>query len=92
MATNLLKKVNRALADRMSDFESGLEYVRATGRVMGVVISSDFTPGADHAKRQRLLRRALADSLSVEELDRVGPIVTMTPNEARLQHEIGSAE
>jgi hypothetical protein len=87
MAADLLRKVNLILSRKLSDFDSGLEYVAATGRVMGFVVSSDFR-GPDHAKRQRRLKTALAGDLSPQELRNVGPIVTMNPVEARHSREL----
>lgn len=90
MEAKLLKKVNNVLSKRLTDFESGLEYVKSTKRVLGFIISPDFK-GSDHAKRQKLLNKALADKLSPDELLRVGPVVTMNPTEARMHDELGEA-
>ena len=87
MGQNLLNKTNRILGETLADFDSGLEYVEATQRVMGFVISSDFK-GSDHGKRQALRKKVLAAELSPQEMQRVGQIVTMNPVEAQLHHEL----
>jgi hypothetical protein len=86
MADDLLRKVNSVLSRKLKDFESGLEHNPISGRILGVAISSDFED-IDHGERQQILKRALTDELSAGELRRVGPIVTMTPNEASLHQE-----
>jgi hypothetical protein len=86
MAATLLQKVNRVLGRKLADFQSGLDYVKETRRVMGFVVSSDFK-STDHGRRQRQLKKALTGELSPQEMSRVGPIVTMTPNEASLHEE-----
>lgn len=58
--------------------------------MLGFVVSSDFK-GSDHAKRQRLLKKALSGKLTPDEMLRVGPIVTMNPVEARLHDELDEA-
>ena len=77
----ILSRTEKALAAELSEFRSGLEIAEVSQRVFGFVVSSDFE-GMDHHERQGRLRSILQAALAGEELERVGPIVTMTPAEA----------
>ena len=84
MAT-FLKRVTDRLAVSLKDFQHHLEVVSGTRRITGFVISSSFF-GKDDEKRQGMLWEILEAELSSEELQRIGAIVAMTPQEAAL-HE-----
>jgi acid stress-induced BolA-like protein IbaG/YrbA len=79
--------VNRVLQANLAGYVSALEQVPETGRIMGFVVSSAFTDLSDR-KRQRLLNKLLYAALDRQELLRVGPIVTMTPDEASVHEEV----
>ena len=87
----LLDKVTGLLRAHLRDLDTaGLEQVREPGRVIGFVISPKFQ-GKDPGQRQRMLKRALNKGvkdgkITEQEMLRVGPIVTMTPDEAAI-HE-----
>ena len=57
--------------------------VEGTGRVLGSVITSAFR-GLDHDARQQRVWKYLEDALTPEEMQHVGPIVTLTPAEANI--------
>ena len=87
----LIKKLNRLLADHLDDFASGLIPGESNDRVLGFIVSAKFV-GHDHADRQTmlldLLRQFVNDGrLSEREHERIGPIVTMTPDEATLKDD-----
>lgn len=81
----ILSRTEKALAAELAEFRSGLEIAEVSQRVFGFVVSSDFE-GMDHHERQNRLRSVLQEELEDEDMERVGPIVTMTPAEA----DIGS--
>lgn len=80
---DLHNTVITVLRRHYADLEDGLEVVEETGRVLGPVISSAFS-GLDHEERQRLVWKHLENGLRPDELRLVGPIVTLTPAEARI--------
>ena len=81
---SLHKKVIKALKKRISeDVIDGLETIKSTRRVTGWVASSGFDR-LDDQQRQTRLWRALKLELDPEELDRVGPIVALTPAETEI--------
>lgn len=85
MAT-LIEKIDQGLSASLSGYVTGLEEVAATGRVIGFVVSPDFED-VDQAGRQDRLKRELASILTDEEIVMVGPIVTMTPEEAAIHED-----
>ncbi len=50
-------------------------------RIVGYIASDRFA-GKDHPQRQRLLWKALEKCFGQSDLDHIGPIVTMTEEEA----------
>lgn len=79
----LHERVIDVLRQRYPDIQDGLEVVEETGRVLGSIVSSSFR-GLDHEERQRLVWNHLDVELNSDELRLVGPIVTLTPAEARI--------
>ena len=79
----LIDRVSTVLQDDLADFKSYLERIPGTKRITGFVVSSVFR-GKDDALRQRLLWKLLEENLSDRDLQEVGPIVAMTPEEASL--------
>lgn len=80
----LIAKVESVLAAALPGFQSGIQSSVGNARVLGFVVSSEFT-GQDHAKRQRRIRSILEESLSAAELLRVGPIAALSPEEAEVK-------
>lgn len=72
---------------QLSGFVSGLDEDGETGRVMGFIVSSDFDD-LDQQVRQQRLKALLESGLSREEMSRIGPIVTMTPDEAVIDEAV----
>ena len=66
---------------------SGLDEDGQTGRVMGFVISSDFD-GLDEQSRQQKLKALLESQFRRKQMPRIGPIVTMTPDEAAIDEPV----
>ena len=86
MASNL-RQIEKILGDKLSGFVSGLDQDEQTGRVMGFVISSDFDD-LDQKARQRELAKLLESELSSKQMLCIGPIVTMTPDEAAIDEAV----
>ena len=86
--TRLIAKMEKALAAELPGFQSGLLRDLPGERVLGYVVSSEFT-GKQHAVRQRRLDSILARALSDDELLRLGPIATLTPQEADVGRKAG---
>ena len=84
MAT-LLKRVTDILGTSLKDFQHHLESVSGTRRITGFIISTSFV-GKEDEKRQTKVWKILEAELSSQDLQLVGPIVAMTPEEAAL-HE-----
>lgn len=82
MASNL-EQIEKILRDQLGGFVSGLDEDGQTGRVMGFIISSDFDD-LDQTTRQRKFTELLKSQLSPDQMLRIGPIVTMTPEEAAI--------
>jgi hypothetical protein len=80
----LHKKIISVLRRSWSDVVDALDDVEELDRVTGVVVSPVFRR-LDHDARQRKLWRVLKKSLSADELNRVGPIATLTPEESRVK-------
>ncbi|MCK4343347.1 MAG: hypothetical protein KAY37_16655 [Phycisphaerae bacterium] len=76
----LLKKVENVLNAKLSEFRNGLEE-ETSGRILGFIVSSAFT-GRTHEERQARLAKILKKELNSADLAKIGPIVTMTPEEA----------
>jgi len=76
----LHRKVMRVLRQRFGEVRDALEDVKATGRVLGAVISPAFNR-LDFDERQRRLSKALKEGLTPEEEENVGPIAALTPAE-----------
>ena len=79
----ILMRIKRMLKKELAGFESGLDENKQTGRVIGYIVSSDFI-NLSQKRRQQKLDKLLKAELSKEEMRRVGPIVTMTPEEASI--------
>lgn len=77
----LIAKIDQHLAESLRGYRSGLEASYGNHRVLGFIVSESFNR-IDHDKRQEKLRRLLRSFLTEDELDVVGPIVTMNPREA----------
>jgi len=77
-----IKKLDALLATKLKGYRSGLGKNHDRSRILGYVVSSDFSRLDDHAKRQKKLWKILASEFSEKELEDVGPIITMTPAEA----------
>lgn len=84
MAT-LLKRVTDTLGTSLSDFQHHLEAVSGTHRITGFIISTSFV-GQEDEKRQSIMWKILEAELTSKELQEIGAIVAMTPEEAAL-HE-----
>jgi hypothetical protein len=77
----LHKKVIVALRRSWSDVVDALDDIEELDRVTGVVISAAFRR-LEHEGRQKKLWRVLKKALTADEFSRVGPIATLTPEEA----------
>lgn len=86
MAKSLQDKIEGILKAKLENYSSGLETTPGTKRIMGFIVSSSFR--SDHHARQKKLGKILDENLEKHELDRVGPIVTMTPEEAEIHEEV----
>ena len=86
--TKLIAKIEKALHTELEDFQSGLLRNMPGERVLGYVVSSDFS-GKQHSARQRRLDAILKQALTEEELLRLGPIATLTPQEADIGRKAG---
>lgn len=76
-------KIIKALRNDLdAELVDGLDTVRETHRVMGFVASKRFK-NLDHAARQKLLWKII-NKLDPAPKNNIGPIVTMTPEEAEL--------
>jgi uncharacterized protein YgbK (DUF1537 family) len=76
-------KIIKALRDGLdAELVDGLDTVRETKRVMGFVASKRFK-NLDHAARQKLLWKII-NSVDSSPRNNIGPIVTMTLEEAQL--------
>ena len=84
---SILETIDSILRDQLGGFVSGLDQDEQTGRVMGFVISSDWDD-LDQKARQRELAKLLESELSSEQMLRIGPIVTMTPDEAAIDEAV----
>ena len=84
MAT-FLDQITKTLAISFEEFQHHLEVVPETDRITGFVISSSFH-GKDDQRRQAMMWKVLRDKFTPHELQRIGAIVAMTPEEAVL-HE-----
>lgn len=84
---SILETIEAILRDQLHGFVSGLDQDEQTDRVMGFVISSDFDD-LDQKARQRRLAEPLESRLSPEQMLRIGPIVTMTPDEAAIDEAV----
>ena len=80
----LHKKIISALRHSWKEVSDFLDDIPETGRVMGVIASPVFRK-LDHEARQRKLWNVLKKALSSEELENVGPIATLTPEEATVK-------
>ena len=93
MATNeLIPKLDRLLAQRLREYQSGLIPASMSDRIIGFIVSADFED-LDHAERQRRLKSLLsgfveAGLLTQTEHGRIGPVVTMTPVEAHVDEVV----
>jgi hypothetical protein len=76
-------KIIHILRQELPDFDHALDKLPG-GRVSGVVISSAFN-SMDHRKRQDKLWRILKRGLNAEELESVGAIAALTPEEATVK-------
>ena len=77
----LVTKLNRVLKANLDHYQSGLDHIEHSDRVTGFIVSSEFRT-LDHRARQKLLATILKRELNDAERTRIGPIVTMTPDEA----------
>ncbi len=84
---SILETIEAILRDQLAGFVSGLDQDEQTGRVMGFIISSDFD-NLDQKTRQRKFAEALESKLSPDQMLRIGPIVTMTPDEAAIDEAV----
>jgi hypothetical protein len=80
---SLHEKVINALKIHFTDILDGLETIKSTGRVTGWVAAKAFD-GLDDRDRQVLLWGVLEAALEPEELNDLGPIVTLSPVEAEI--------
>lgn len=80
---SLIEKIEQALDAELAEFRSGLEPAERSDRVLGFIVSADFE-NSEHADRQNRLKSILSNLLDAEEILLVGPIVTMTPDEANI--------
>lgn len=88
-SNNSLKtKVEKVLASALKGFQSGILLSDSKERVLGYVVSSEFS-GQDHAKRQARLNNVLEKALDADELLRLGPIATLSPEEAAITRKAG---
>ena len=80
----IVQKVTKILEQNLDDFRSGLEESQ-TQRITGFIVSSSFS-GLSHEQRQDLLWEEVlgGDKLTKDERNLLGPIVTMTPDEASI--------
>lgn len=88
MATK--ERILTVLRQHYPDLHDDLFTVAKTGRVMGS-IGTDAYLDLDHPERQDELHRILEEGLTSLEYRSVGPIVTMTLEQAHM-HEADSAE
>lgn len=80
---SLQQKVVERLREHLDeDLADGLETVPGSGRVTGWISTAAFE-GKDHSARQELLWGIVDRELEEEERAKVGPIVTLTPTEAK---------
>jgi hypothetical protein len=84
---SILEAIEAILRDQLGGFVSGLDEDEQTGRVMGFIISSDFD-NLDQKTRQRKFAEPLESKLSPDQMLRIGPIVTMTPDEAAIDEAV----
>ena len=87
----LQEKVIRVLKKRFHDVIDGLETVDSTDRVTGWVASSEFDT-LDDPQRQDLVWKLLGQDLTPGELNKLGPIVTLTPAEAEIDLRLDSLD
>ena len=87
----LQEKVIRVLKKRFHDVIDGLETVDSTDRVTGWVASSEFDT-RDDPQRQDLVWKLLGQDLTPGELNKLGPIVTLTPAEAEIDLRLDSLD
>jgi len=80
----LHKKIISTLRRSWSEVSDFLDDIPETGRVMGVIASPVFRK-LDHDARQRTLWNVLKKSLTSDELENVGPIATLTPEESSVK-------
>lgn len=72
-----------ALRKEFPDLMDRLEVVRSTRRILGWVASDRFDM-MDHGERQDLLWYHLHKEFGADALEHVGPIATLTLDEARV--------
>lgn len=83
-----LIELNAHLAANFSGFLSGLQQNPQTRRILGFIVSPDFEE-LEPAERRQHLRTILEQRFSGAELGRwLGPIVTMTPEEASVNEPV----
>lgn len=75
----VIEKLRKHFAQHVED---GLETIPKSGRVTGWVAAEAFEE-LDHRERQKLLWDVLDRELTQEEQSNVGPIATLTPEEAK---------
>jgi len=91
MATSqaqLIQKIERALGRELLEFKSGIQRGLRSERVIGFVVSKEFT-GQDHVSRQNRLQSILRQALTPDELLHIGPIATLSPEEANVTRRAG---
>lgn len=72
-----------ALRQAFPDVVDGLDTVRGSEKVMGF-IASDHFEGMEHEQRQDALWRVIDNAFQPDDRQNIGPIATMTLEEARL--------
>ena len=81
--------VMAALRNHFGEVDDLLEWISETQRVMGVVVSPAFF-GKSHEWRQDRLWKVLETALTAEQLEKVGPILTIAPVEMELGAEVAA--
>ena len=81
-----IRRVRRVLAEKFADAETELEIFPGAGKVGGYLIWKGFTD-LDQLDRQRMLDKALRESLGDDYRSKVTTILAVTPVEIMAMRE-----
>jgi hypothetical protein len=81
-----IRRVRRILTEKFPDAETELEIFPGAGKVGGYLIWKGFTD-LDQLDRQRMVSKALRESLGDDYRSRVSTIFTVTPVEIMAMRE-----